>query len=202
MYRGEGFGGSSLQVGTYHRLADAIRSGCMVRPKKLKRGFRRGSDAADALGAAMATTEKRENKRYTKREIVEMFPELQSAVPHPMGGRQVPLVSIIMYLNDYSDWPREKIAEWLCLTGGCPHEIYHRDFSPERPCPKPVERKPIEVMISGPLNFHKIAEAMRQGCLLRPRKIKGQWKTGKSGACALGAGVGWCRFQGQWHALV
>jgi len=187
MYLGDDFGGSALQVGTYHRLADAIRRGCLVRPKKLKRGFRRGTDAADALGAAMATTEKADNKRYTKREIIEAFPELQSPVSHPVGGRQAPLLSIIMYLNDYSDWPREKIADWLCLTGGCPHEIYHRDFAPESPRPPVVERKPEVIVISGPLNFHNIAEAMRRGCLLRPRKIKGQWKTGTTGACALGA---------------
>ena len=197
MYLGDDLGGSALQVGTYHRLADAIRSGCLTRPKKLKRGFRRGADAADALGAAMATTEKRDKKRYTKREIIEMFPELQSLVSHPVTVRQAPLMSIIMYLNDYSDWPREKIADWLCLTGGCPHEIYHRDFAPEGPPhsaylapeerPKVVERKPEIVVISGPLNFHNIAEAMRRGCLLRPRKIKGKWKTGTTGACALGA---------------
>jgi len=97
MYQGEDFGGSALRVGTFHRFADAIRRGCLVRPKKLKRCFRRETDAADALGAAMATTEKADNKRYTKREIIQMFPELAQSFLHPISGRQAQLVNIIIY---------------------------------------------------------------------------------------------------------
>jgi hypothetical protein len=209
MFQGDDFGGSALQVGTFHRLADAIRRGCLVRPKKLKRCFRRGTDAADALGAAMATTEKADNKRYTKREIVEMFPELARFCAHPASSRQALLINILVYQNDYLDWPREKIADWLCRAGDCPHEIHHPELTVapdrQRPCPsrpirRMVERKPDErpVIIQpqkslddcagpAPSNFHNIAEAMRRGCVLRPEKIKGTWKRGSKGACAVGA---------------
>jgi hypothetical protein len=209
MYRGEDFGGSALQLGPFHRLADAIRRGCLTRPKKLKRCFRRGTDAADALGAAMATTEKADNKRYTKREIIEMFPELAQSFLHPISGRQTPLVNIIIFVNDYSDWPREKIADWLCQAGCCPHEIHHPELTVEpvrqrrrpprqvrrRVEPKPAARPPTiqarksyeDCVQQGPSNFHRIAESMRQGCLLRPNKIKGTWKSGMTGACAVGA---------------
>jgi hypothetical protein len=218
MYRGDDFGGSALQVGTFHRLADAIRRGCLVRPKKLKRCFRRGTDAADALGAAMATTEKANNKRYTKREIVEMFPELAQSRLHPASSRQAPLLNIILYLNDYLDWPREEIADWLCRAGECPHEIYHPELTVapvrQRPCPPPrpvrrtVERKPderrviIQPLIPGPSNFHKIAEAMRRGCVLRPEKVKWTWKSGSKGACAVGAIAEGAGFKGMpWEKI-
>jgi hypothetical protein len=213
MFQGDDFGGSALQVGTFHRLADAIRRGCLVRPKKSKRCFRRGTDAADALGAAMATTEKANNKRYTKREIVEMFPELARSCAHPASSRQALLINILVYQNDYLDWTREKIADWLCRAGDCPHEIHHPELTvaPDRPrpCPPPrpvmptVERKPAErperpvimqpqkslddCVIPAPSNFHNIAEAMQRVCVLRPQKIKGTWKRGSKGACTVGA---------------
>jgi hypothetical protein len=195
-------------------LADAIRRGCLVRPKKLKRCFRRGTDAADALGAAMATTEKANNKRYTKRDMVEMFPELDQSYLHPVSSRRAPLINILVYLNDYLDWPREDIANWLCRAGDCQHEICHPEMTlapvRQRPCPPPrpvrrtVEGRPDERRViiptyrpspekiiqpptTGASNFHKIAEAMRHGCVLRPEKIKRRWKSGSKGACAVGA---------------
>jgi hypothetical protein len=199
MYRGDDFGGSALQVGTFHRLADAIRRGCLVRPKKLKRCFRRGTDAADALGAAMATTEKANNKRYTRREIFELFPELVMPLCHPVNGRQAPLINIIVYLNDYSGWPREDIADWLCRMGDCNHEVKGGDL-------------PLWKVVKGPdvfpehrLNFHKMAEAMRKGCLLRPRKLRGEFKTGAKGACAVGAiaeGAGFTGMSIEWDKIV
>jgi hypothetical protein len=223
MFQGDDFGGSALQVGTFHRLADAIRRGCLVRPKKLKRCFRRGTDAADALGAAMATTEKANNKRYTRREIVEMFPELARSHLHPASSRQAPLLNIIVYLNDYLDWPREEIADWLCRVGERPHEIYHPELTVapvrQRPCPpqpvrRTVERTPDErpaimqpqkslddCARPDPSNFHSIAEAMRRGCVLRPKKIKGTWKSGM-GACAVGTIAEGAGFRGMpWEKI-
>ncbi|MBV8357372.1 MAG: hypothetical protein JO189_05480, partial [Deltaproteobacteria bacterium] len=168
---------------------------------------------------------KADNKRYTKREIVEMFPELARSCAHPASSRQALLINILVYLNDYLNWTREKIADWLCRMGDCPHEIYHPELTVapvrQRPCPPPrpvrrtVEPKPDErpVIIlpqkslddyvrPGPSNFHEIAEAMRRGCVLRPEKIKGTWKSGSKGACAVGAIVEGAGFKGMpWRKI-
>jgi hypothetical protein len=202
MYRGDDCGGSALQVGTFHRLADAIRRSCLVRPKKLRRCFRRGTDAADALGAAMATTEKANNKRYTKREIIEMFPELKESHFHPASSRRAPLINIILFLNDYSDWPREDIADWLCRAGDCTHDVTGGAL--------PLHTvKGVAPVI--PPNLHKLAEAMRKGCLLRPEKVKGAWKRGETGACAVraiaegagftGSGMAWAKIANKFPEL-
>lgn len=191
MYRGDDFGGSALHVGTFHRLADAIRRGCVVRPNKLKRCFRRGTDAADALGAAMATTEKANNTRCTKREIVEMFPELDQSVIHPVSGRQSFLISIIMYLNDCSDWSREDIAAWLCRHG-CQHEV------------KGGRRAVVEACCRRGRASSELSQSCRSnapGLLAATEKNQGTVEDRNDRSLRLGSGIGRCGFQGEWYAL-
>lgn len=43
---------TECETGDYHRLAEAIRRGCEIRPKKVRGHFRRGDKMACALGAA------------------------------------------------------------------------------------------------------------------------------------------------------
>jgi hypothetical protein len=169
MYLSEDFGGGNTGFGRYHRLAEAIRRGCLLRPKK--RCFQRGSDGADALGAAIASVGAL-GKRCTKRQIVKTFPELGQPVLHPVSGCRVTLAGVVISMNDYLDWPREDIADWLCRAGECKHEVKGGEL--------PV-RKGVAKDISGPSNFHNLAEAMRRGCVLRPRKAKGLWKSGITG---------------------
>jgi hypothetical protein len=55
MYRADNFivpQVEKLKTGVYHNLAEAIRQGCIMRPKKVRGHFRIGKDAACALGAA------------------------------------------------------------------------------------------------------------------------------------------------------
>jgi hypothetical protein len=45
---------------------------------------------------------------------------------------------------------------------------------------------------------------MRRGCVLRPEKIKGTWKSGSKGACAVGAIAEGAGFKGNdmpWHKI-
>lgn len=57
---------------------------------------------------------------------------------------------------------------------------------------------PRQVFAVESMNFHNLAEAMRKGCLLRPEKVKGKWKRGKTGACAVGAIAEGAGFRGSW----
>jgi hypothetical protein len=134
----------------------------------------------------MATTEKANNKRYTQRDIVDVFPELAQSFLHPVSGRQTSLANVIMSMNDHLDWSRENIADWLCRVGDCKHEIKGGELPLRRVIPKS------EIFS----NYHKLAETMRVGSLLRPKKIKGAWKSGTTGACAMGAVAEGAGFKG------
>jgi hypothetical protein len=171
MYRSDGFlvpQVEKVRTGIYHDLAEAIRRGCAIRPKKVKRRLRHGECGADALGAAAAGCGM--SNRYTLEGIAEIFPELGGYVQHPISGRPGRLGDVVVLLNDQTDYTREQIADWLCRLGGCDHPV--------------GEGKAIPLRYVG---YHKLAEAMRRGCLLRPKKVKGFWKQGDTMACALGA---------------
>jgi hypothetical protein len=115
------------------------------------------------------------SKRYTLEGIAEIFPELGGYVQHPIHGRLAPLADVIVSLNDFSEYTREQIADWLCRLGGCEHPVGEGKAIPLRRC-----------VGLGFGRYHKLAVAMRRGCLLRPKKVKGFWKHGNTMACALG----------------
>src|SRR3984893_14285940 len=177
MYRSDGFlvpQVEKVRTGIYHDLAEAIRRGCAIRPKKVKRRLRLGECGADALGAAAACCGMR--KRYTLEGSAERFPELGGHVQHPISGRPGRLGDVVVLLNDQTDYTREQIADWLCRLGGCGHPVGEDKAIPLR-----------HYVGLGFGRYHKLAVAMRRGCLLRPEKVKGFWKHGNTMACALGA---------------
>jgi hypothetical protein len=126
MYRPDDFvGGEIIKArGDYHHLAECIRRGCKLRPKKARRHFRRGDKTACALGAAAAGLENRRSpQRFDWRWIREVFPETYRLVTDPLTNLRMDLGCVISRLNDETDWSRETIADWLCRVGGCKHEL-------------------------------------------------------------------------------
>jgi hypothetical protein len=126
MYRSEGFAGGNAGFGRYHRLAEAIRRGCVLRPKKMKTYFWRGLDGACALGAAMVGAGKPLPKRNAYHEIVQVFPELMNVAAHPLDGGvpfHLSVGWIVCRLNADTEYSREAIADWLCVEGGCKHRV-------------------------------------------------------------------------------
>lgn len=61
MYRADNFSGNPPVKlrGPYHHLAECMRRGCKVRPRKIRGYFRRGPDMANAVGAAAEGCENR-----------------------------------------------------------------------------------------------------------------------------------------------
>jgi hypothetical protein len=135
MYRAEELSGSDgdLKQGTFHGLAHAIRLGCLFRPRKVKRSFLSKADGADVFGALAVGSGW--EKRCSKRGIIKEFPLLRKMVAHPLMGVEVPLSSVLVSLNDYFDWSREDIADWLCRWGECKHEIKGGDVGVLRRAP-------------------------------------------------------------------
>jgi len=207
MYRSDGFlvpQVEKVRTGIYHDLAEAIRRGCAIRPKKVKRRLSHGECGADALGAAAAGCGMR--KRYTLEGIAEIFPELGGYVQHPISGRPGRLGDVVVWLNDQTDYTREQIADWLCRLGACDHPV--SSFFPSPPSPdQPPRGRGVLVPVgdvAGPSveverdfavpsvevgRYHRVAEAIRRGCKLRPKKIRNYYSSGDDGACALGAAM-------------
>jgi hypothetical protein len=189
MYRAEQLSGSDgdLKQGTFHGLAEAIRVGCLFRPRKVKRSFLSKTDGADVFGALSVGFGW---DKCSRRKIIERFPLLAQMVMHPHLHVETGLSCVLLSLNDYFEWPREDIADWLCQSSGCKHEITGGDVAALHgaflkhvaPVVKPKQIKPISQR-----SYHRIAQGIRRGCLLRPVKIKGELKSGRRGACALGA---------------
>jgi len=219
MYRSDGFlvpQVEKVRTGIYHDLAEAIRRGCAIRPKKVKRRLRHGECGADALGAAAAGCGM--SKRYTLEGIAEIFPELGGYVQHPISGRPGRLSDVVVSLNDQTDYTREQIADWLCRLGGCEHPVssfFPSPPSPDQPLQTQRQRNTAGAKPTGPKRhdravglgfgrYHKLAVAMRRGCLLRPKKVKGFWKQGDTMACALGAvaeGAGFRKKDIPWNKM-
>lgn len=122
MYRGEDFGGSKGEFGRYHRLAEAIRRGCELRPKKAT-GSYLGWRSACALGAAMCGVGEKLPRKDIYLGMTHVFPELNDPVWYCGEMKWVDIGSAVVTLNEGSDLSREEIAGWLCRFGGCEHEI-------------------------------------------------------------------------------
>jgi hypothetical protein len=123
MYRADDLIAEPLvKTGLYHNLAEAMRRGCKLRPRKAYECFRSKGDSACALGAAaLGAGDKR--PRYTSNSLRLLFPELKDIVDHPWGSWPEPLFDVVVKLNDEMPYSRETIADWLCWRGGCTHEI-------------------------------------------------------------------------------
>ena len=110
----------SVEVGRYHRVAEAIRRGCQLRPKKIRRHYSSGNDGACALGAAMFGVGKNPPKRNVYDEIVRVFPELENNLAEHSG---LSVGWMVVRLNEDTSYSREQIAAWLCVKGGCKHPL-------------------------------------------------------------------------------
>jgi hypothetical protein len=122
MYRSDRFLVPGVRVGRYHRLAEAIRRGCKLRPRQAYGRFRnRKGDSACALGAA-ALGAGDTRPRYTLNSMWRLFPELKDMIEHPWRSWPEPLLDVVMMFNDRIGYSRETIADWLCCRGGCTHE--------------------------------------------------------------------------------
>jgi hypothetical protein len=101
------------RIDSAHELADAIRAGCLLRPRKAVRAYFRG-EAACALGAAAigrGVTLPRLNKPAA---LQKLFPILNSKVRDPENrNAKWKLGTLIVCLNDRRRWSRERIADWL-----------------------------------------------------------------------------------------
>jgi hypothetical protein len=133
MYRSDGFLVPGVGVGRYHRLAEAIRRGCELRPKKVKGYWRRGDYGACALGAAVVGVGKEVPRRYVYAEIARVFPEIREQVRHPILRACLDVGSVINSLNEHTDSSREEVAGWLCRVGGCQHRVVEDEIKPWRP---------------------------------------------------------------------
>jgi hypothetical protein len=127
MYRADDFiipQVEKVKTGVYHRLAEAMRRGCKLRPMKARGYFQRKDGSACALGAAAAGNGRwRPKKKYSMWGLIRVFPELRDTVTHPFTYLPLNLRDVIITLNDDIDCSREAIADWLCRVGGCKHEV-------------------------------------------------------------------------------
>jgi hypothetical protein len=121
------------ETGNYHRLAEAMRRGCKLRPMKASGCFERRDGAVCALGAvAVGNVRRRPKKNYTMSGVVRDFPELRDMGVHPLSRVPMDLRDVIIALNDETLCSREAIADWLCRLGGCKHQVIEPENKPSR----------------------------------------------------------------------
>jgi hypothetical protein len=104
-----------VEVGPYHRLAEAIRRGCLVHPKKVKEYFWSGEQWACALGAAWSGVAKEPPRGDIYDALPSVFPELGHFVTHPLTGERAAAMQVVNNLNEQTRYSREAIADWLSL---------------------------------------------------------------------------------------
>lgn len=121
MYRAGDLAGASVGTGKYHNLAEAIRLGCKLKPRKSKNSFNQATDEVCALAAAFIGGGGLKQCRLVS--VTKMFPELEDEASHPFTQAPMDLWGVIFALNDESDYSREEIADWLCAIGDCRHFI-------------------------------------------------------------------------------
>jgi hypothetical protein len=108
---------SPARIDSAHELADAMRAGCLLRPRKAVRAYFRG-EAACALGAAATGRGVTLPRRNKPAALDKVFPILNSKVRDPENrNAKWKLGLLIICLNDERGWSRERIAEWLDERG-------------------------------------------------------------------------------------
>lgn len=105
------------EIGVHHVLAEAIRRGCAM-SKPLRGSYICGSGdnvSACALGAALIGFGVLRDE-YDIIEMPLLADELtRLGVTPELQGR--------IGTNNDGGMPRERIADWLCQTGGCRHGL-------------------------------------------------------------------------------
>jgi hypothetical protein len=119
MYRDDNFLlPETKEFGEFHELAELLRKGCLLRPRKLRGLFQRGERWACALGAIGVAAEM---QKIGETSLKKRFPQLKNQVVDPDERCWASLFDVIASLNDGREISRESIADWLCQYGGCTH---------------------------------------------------------------------------------
>lgn len=103
------------------QLHEAMRLGAVLGPQVFGKLWNENSDdgSSCAIGSVLrsigADKWKISSGIYPKgfTELVETFPVLITMVTHPFGGHADKLWDIIIELNNYHMWSRERIAVWV-----------------------------------------------------------------------------------------
>lgn len=93
-------------------FSEAIREGAKLRPQGFGELHANGKSCAIGAGreAIYGTTES-EQEQYD--EIRTLFPYLQTLSPCPACPLRMTLFIAAYHLNDFHEWTREAIADWL-----------------------------------------------------------------------------------------
>lgn len=113
----------------FHNLAEAMRRGCLLRPRKIKGQWKTGTTGACALGAVSDGAGFRGNGMHWP-ELSKMFPELHARMAHPLKGFRDEVTNVISSISDETDYSREQIADWLCSESGCTHAVQTSGLNP------------------------------------------------------------------------
>lgn len=94
------------------KLSEAIIKGCEG-TYQVRRKYHDGRGGACPLMAAMMAAGRELPKRNRRAAIVAAFPVARMYVRHPVSWKLHEVGEIVTNLNDWCDWPRLSIAEWL-----------------------------------------------------------------------------------------
>src|SRR5262249_42588016 len=134
MYRSDDFVVPQVEtakIGLYHDLAEAIRRGCKMRPRKVRGHFCVGEKQACAMGAAFVGMGG-DSEKCDWDPLYKLFPRIRETGVHPFSGEKMMMAKVVNELNERSNVSREWIAEWLCHAGGCCHSFEKQRIKPAR----------------------------------------------------------------------
>lgn len=96
------------------KLSAAIRIGSMT-TKQIKGSASNGQGGYCALGAALTALNIEPGFYLWADQIREHFPISETPVVHPLSGEEgtLALIDVIWSLNDYWNWTREQIADFV-----------------------------------------------------------------------------------------
>jgi hypothetical protein len=98
-------------------LAKAIREGVRHRPRQAFGEYFKGRASSCALGAAYEGIYRmpREVEGFHPHRLDRLFECLDFSIMRCPAGctKRIPLGALIVHLNDYHEWTREQIADWV-----------------------------------------------------------------------------------------
>jgi len=102
------------------KLSEAIRLGCVLRPQAWgcylsERGSCALGAACEAVGVMAVDGNEPDYSLIAPFPLIATFPILDVKFLHPESQERepIPLLSIIVSLNDTFIWTRERIADWV-----------------------------------------------------------------------------------------
>lgn len=99
------------------KISEALRKGSKIRPQCKGLYFKDGCSCSlgaifEAIGVATPESQSTEITFLRK-----YYPQADNIVEHPVDKRKTYLSAVILALNDYDNWTREQIADWLESIG-------------------------------------------------------------------------------------